>query len=153
MLLSCLLLFQAFFRWFPSLFIKVFASFSRRAPSSSWKEKNQVQIIVFQKKDVSKILSILNPQKICLWMFFKICVIKNFGNFTKKHLRWSLFFNKSRVQYREFSVKFSKFLTAPFYKTSPMAASEPKEPAVKPCWLWYRISINECLKNCAQNFC
>ena len=58
--------------------------------------------IVFKKKDGSKILSILNPQKICLWMFFKICVINNFGNFIKKHLCWSLFSIKAESNTESF---------------------------------------------------
>ena len=52
-------------------------------------------------------------------MFFKIGVLKNFANFTGKHLRWSLFlikleaqtcnFIKKRLQNRCFPVKFAKF--------------------------------------------
>ena len=52
-------------------------------------------------------------------MFFKIVFLKNFANFTGKHLCWSLFFNKAaglqtfikkRLEHRCFPVKFTKFL-------------------------------------------
>ena len=54
------------------------------------------------------------------------CVLKNFVNFTGKHLCQSLFLNnfittllKKRLWYRCFPVKFAKFLRAPFlYSTS-----------------------------------
>ena len=61
-------------------------------------------------------------------MFFKIGVLKNFANFTGKHLLESLFikaaglkacnFNKKRLQHRCFPVKFAKCL-----RTPPTAAS------------------------------
>ena len=41
-------------------------------------------------------------------MFFKIAVLKNFTNFTEKHLGWSL-------QCARFAVKFAKFLRIPFF--------------------------------------
>ena len=41
-------------------------------------------------------------------LFFKIGVRKNFVNFTRKHLFWSL-------QHRCFPVKFAKFLRTPFF--------------------------------------
>ena len=52
-------------------------------------------------------------------MFFKIVFLKNFANFTGKHLCWSLLFNKAaglqtfikkRLEHRCFPVKFTKFL-------------------------------------------
>ena len=45
-------------------------------------------------------------------------VLKNFVNFTEKHLHWSLFFNKvaERLQERCFPVKFMKFLRTPILK-------------------------------------
>ena len=55
-------------------------------------------------------------------IFFKVNVLKNFANFTGKHLCWSLFFFlttcnfiKDRLQHRCFPVKFLKFLRTPFY--------------------------------------
>ena len=50
-------------------------------------------------------------------MFFKIGVLKNFSNFTVKHLCWSLVFNevKKRLQRRCFYVKFVKFLGTLFF--------------------------------------
>ena len=59
-----------------------------------------------------------------LQMFFKTSVLKNFANFTGKHLGWSLFllklqacnFIKNRLQHRGFPVKFAKFLTTAFVK-------------------------------------
>ena len=45
-------------------------------------------------------------------------VLKNFANFTGKHLCWSLFWNfiKNRLQHRCFPVKFAKFLRTPILK-------------------------------------
>ena len=59
-------------------------------------------------------------------MFFKKGVLKNFVNFSGKHLCWSLFFNivagiqtcyfiKKRLQHRCFPVKFAKFLRIVFF--------------------------------------
>ena len=60
-------------------------------------------------------------------MFLKIGVLKNFGNFTAKHLCWSLFLIlffsgltpatllKKRLQHRCFPVKFLKILKTPFF--------------------------------------
>ena len=49
-----------------------------------------------------------NYRSSCSQMFFRIGVLKNFANFTRKHLCWSLFFDK-RLQHRCFLVKFAKF--------------------------------------------
>ena len=53
-------------------------------------------------------------------IFFKIGVLKNFANFTGKHLCWSLFWNfiKNRLQHRCFPVKFAKFLRTPFLQNT-----------------------------------
>ena len=48
-----------------------------------------------------------------LQMFFKIGVLKNFANFTGKHLCWG--FILIDLLYRCFPVKFVKFLRAPFF--------------------------------------
>ena len=58
------------------------------------------------------------------------CLLRNFAKFTEKHLRQSLFFNKSclwpatllkkRLWRRCFSVDFAKFLRTPFLQT-PLA--------------------------------
>ena len=55
-------------------------------------------------------------------MLFEIDVLKNFANFTGKHLCWSLFFNfiKKRLQHRCLLVKLAEFFRTPF---SPVAAS------------------------------
>ena len=67
-------------------------------------------------------------------MFFKIGVLKNLAYFTRKHLCWSLFFNKvaglqdsnfikKRCQHKCFPVEIGKFSRTPlFYKTPPVAA-------------------------------
>ena len=52
-------------------------------------------------------------------MFLKIVVLKNFENFTGKHLCWSLFLRKcnfinKRFKHRCFRVKFLKFWRRPF---------------------------------------
>ena len=59
-------------------------------------------------------------------MFFQIDVLKNFANFTRKQLCWSLLFNKvaglrlatslkKRLKHRCFPVKFAKFLKTTFF--------------------------------------
>ena len=54
-------------------------------------------------------------------MFFKIGVLKDFANYTGKHLCWSLIglqasnFIKNRLQHRCFRLKFGKFLRTPFF--------------------------------------
>ena len=59
----------------------------------------------------------------------KIDVLKNFPNFTGKHLCWSLFLInlqalklatplKKRLQHRWFPVKFAKFLGIPFLQNT-----------------------------------
>ena len=53
-------------------------------------------------------------------MFFKIGVLKNFANFTGKHLSWSLFLTKFFTDFikntptQMFSVQFAEFLRTPF---------------------------------------
>ena len=61
-------------------------------------------------------------------MFFKIGILKNFTNFTGKHLCWSLFFIKlacnfikKRLQHRRFPVKSANFFRT---ATPPLAASD-----------------------------
>ena len=54
-------------------------------------------------------------------MFFKIGVLKNFTNFTGKHLRWSLFLIK-QVLSSEICETFKKV----FYRTPQVAAPETK---------------------------
>ena len=58
-------------------------------------------------------------------MFFKAGVLKNFSNFTGKHLWWSLFLIKLQVlKHKCFPVKFEKFFKDTFfYRTYPVAAS------------------------------
>ena len=69
-------------------------------------------------------MPVLTPQTVrfrssCSQMFFKIGVLKNFANFTGRHLYWSPFliklqtfcnFIKKRLQQRCLPVKFVKFL-------------------------------------------
>ena len=59
-------------------------------------------------------------------MFLKIGVLKNFANFTGKHMSqpWPATILKKRLQYRCFHVKFAKFFRTLFYKTPPVAVSE-----------------------------
>ena len=66
-------------------------------------------------------------------MFFKKGVLKNFSNFTGKHLCWSLLFNKVAFlrpgvfQQGRFPVKFVKFgKNTFFYRTLLVAASDLK---------------------------
>ena len=86
-------------------------------------------------------VSYINFRGSCSQMSFKIVVLKNFANFTRKHLYWSLFLNKvAGLQNCNFIKKTSTqvfssevceiFKTTFFYRTSPMAASDSfKSPA------------------------
>ena len=76
----------------------------------------------------------------CLQMFFKIRVLKNFANFTGKHLCWSLFLKKfltlfltllKTLQYRCFPVKFAKKFKNTFFYFSSSGCF----------WLWDVISF------------
>ena len=49
-----------------------------------------------------------------LQMFSRIGVLKNFSNFTWKHLCWILFLIKSQA-FRHFPLKFQKFLRTTFF--------------------------------------
>ena len=54
-------------------------------------------------------------------MFLKIGVLKNFGDFTGKHLCWSLRacnHIKKRLQHSCFPVKFAEFLRTPFLQNT-----------------------------------
>ena len=61
-------------------------------------------------------------------MFFKIGVLKNFANFTGKHLRWSIFLTKLqalRSPTQLFSYEICElFKNTFFYRTKPVAASK-----------------------------
>ena len=66
-------------------------------------------------------------------MFFKVGVLKNFANFTGKHILKSLFnkvaglkscnFIKKRLQHTCFAVEFEKFLKTTFLRTATVDAS------------------------------
>ena len=69
----------------------------------------------------------LKPQRQPLELFCKKGVLRNFENFTGKHLCWSLFlielqevrsFIKKRLWHRCFLVEFTKFLRTPNLKTA-----------------------------------
>ena len=69
----------------------------------------------------------LKPQKQPLKLFCEKGVLRNFANFTGKHLCWSLFlielqevrsFIKKRLWHRCFLVEFTKFLRTPNLKTA-----------------------------------
>ena len=68
----------------------------------------------------------LKPQKQPLELFCKKGVLRNFANFTGKHLCWSFFlielqevcsFIKKRLRHRRFPEEFTKFLRTPNLKT------------------------------------
>ena len=71
----------------------------------------------------SSAIKFYNFRSSCSQMFFKLCVIKNFANFTGNYLCWSLIleifidlhtcnFIKRTLQHRCFSMKSEKFLRA-----------------------------------------
>ena len=68
----------------------------------------------------SKMSPLLHKKLDYSQMFFKIGVLKNFANFTVKHLCWSLFLiklqAKKRLQHRCCPVVFAKFLRTPLFK-------------------------------------
>ena len=67
---------------------------------------NLIYKTIARKKDIRNILLLQTNDKYrgsCSQMFFKISVLKNFTNFTGKHLCWILIFNKVT-----FPVKFEK---------------------------------------------
>ena len=74
-----------------------------------------------------------------LQMFFKLGALKNFANFTGKHLCWSLFLIKFLRNFIKdiptqvcWSVKFAKFLrTSFFYRLPAVAASEWTLPSIE----------------------
>ena len=81
-------------------------------PSNSTEESSTMRI----KKTFWQILEA--AVRIC---FFKVSVLKNFTNFTGKHLCWSLFLTKfltnvikTTLQHRHFPVKFTKFFRTLF---------------------------------------
>ena len=65
--------------------------------------------------------SFVNPRKgrsIRSQIFFKIGVLKNFANFTRKRLCWSqkaCNFVKNSLQRKSFPVNFCRFLETPFF--------------------------------------
>ena len=75
----------------------------------------------WQVKNALKIRILKNPWLVnrsrCWQMFFKISVLKNFGNFTGKHLCWSLFLIKQQV----YGQTLKQFVGNS--KTPPVAAS------------------------------
>ena len=72
-------------------------------------------------------LSFLNPRKgrsTRLQVFSKIDVLKNFANFTRKHLCWSFFLIKLQVFFNKVSYEISQIFKNTFLnKTSLLAAS------------------------------
>ena len=95
--------------------------------------KHSFQIIVIsllrlrvtQKPLILSFLVFLSFRSSCSQIFFKIVVLKNFANFTGKHLVWSLFFLKKmynvikeRIQHRRYFVKSAKFLRTPFLQNT-----------------------------------
>ena len=67
---------------------------------------------------MSLLLSWISFRSIRSQMFFKSDVLKNFANFTGKHLCWSLNFIKKRLQHRRFPMKFAKFLRTPILQNT-----------------------------------
>ena len=58
-------------------------------------------------------------------MFLKIGVLKNFSIFAGKHLCWSLFLIKKRLQHRCFPANIAKFLRTSFFYGTPLVAATP----------------------------
>ena len=87
------------------------------------------RVVTITQRKIShiSIISILHDSKIPekyrssrSQIFLKIGVLKNFANFTEKHLCSSLFLIKLQALRREsntcFPVKFARFLRAPFFR-------------------------------------
>ena len=77
-------------------------------------------------------------------MFFKIGVLKNFAIYTRKHLCWSLLFNKvaglrpailikKRLQHKRFLANIGKS----FYRVTPVAASKTRQFLLYLCYVLF----------------
>ena len=77
-------------------------------------------------------------------MFFKIGVLKNFAIYTRKHLCWSLLFNKvaglrpailikKRLQHKCFLANIGKS----FYRVTPVAASKTRQFLLYLCYVLF----------------
>ena len=82
-------------------------------------------------------------EAVVLQMFFKIGVLTNFGNFTGKHLCWSLLLKK-RLNYRCFPVKFSTILRINFSEHLQWRIIRSCFPfsLLPPCWFIERALQN-----------
>ena len=70
-------------------------------------------------------LSFLNPKKgrsTRLQMFFKIGVLKNFANFTRKRLHWSFFLIKLQALFNNVSYEISQIFKNTFFNKTPLVA-------------------------------
>ena len=79
--------------------------------SSDFSEFSFCHFFIFQKKIFFSILKYRNS---CSYMFLKIRVLKNFGIFVGRQLRWSLFFKRlatywKKLQNRCFPANIAKF--------------------------------------------
>ena len=71
-------------------------------------------------------ISFLNPMKgrsTRLQMFFKIGVLKNFANFTRKHLCWSFFLIKLQALFNKVSCEISQIFKNTFFNKTPLVAA------------------------------
>ena len=81
-------------------------------------------------------------------IFFKLGVLKNFGNFTRKHLSWSLFLIKRLQLYEKetptqvFSCEITEiFKNTFFYGTPQVAASDNVIERVKNIFFFHKTSL------------
>ena len=71
-------------------------------------------------------LSFLNPRKgrsTRLQVFSKIDVLKNFANFTRKHLCWSFFLIKLQALFNKVSCEISQIFKNTFFNKTPLVAA------------------------------
>ena len=101
----------------------IFVTYHTWAPSASMSSTVNIDS-VYVSKYSHNYFSKMRIRSSRSQMFFKIGVLKNFTNFTLKHLCWILFWIKlpairpatllKRLQHRCFPVKFAKILRIPF---------------------------------------
>ena len=94
---------------------KIIMTYTKRKRKNIWSDYLEIfretNIFLSQRDNVLSLRSSRSQ------MLFKVDALKNFANFTGKHLCWSLFlikFIKTRLQLRHFPATFMKFLRKPF---------------------------------------
>ena len=99
--------------YFSLVLLQAFRFYAHKRTQNSFTTIRYVVVVLF----ILIFISIVISTEAVIQIFFKIGVLKNFANFTGKHLCWSEACNsiKKRFQHGCFPVKFVKFLRTPFF--------------------------------------